>query len=353
MAVLSVSVTPDAEEASRTAFQSEAAAHSYRKNPHVLRKFALGSAGEKLLPAAQSWPQTCTVTIGHGKFTGSPYSFARHVSAPIALPTEFKLPEGWLLGRVKRLFSSRGARTRASQHSTDSTSESEIENSVAVVVQGSMTANLGSKESFHSFETVQEYYPSCLDVLSKIEKAASGESDIGKPITKVLEPSSNAVAKQVSTSFGEGICRAMTIQQLDGACKDEGFQVPDAHADSTSTNSRAVDQLNYELNAPIIPVRRKESQKVRDVHIELSLSTAIRKKGRVNRSRGKVRVDRTRRMKPRALGRITPASGSEDSGKNGAFGCAKTATSRLGVIGKTRFGRDAGMNPRLTWLRYT
>jgi len=299
------------------------------------------SAGEESLPAAFPWPQACTVS--NGRYAGSPYPLVRPASAPIAPSTEFKLPEGQLLGRVKRLLSSQGA----SQKSSGNESESEI--SAAIVVQDNMAAYLESKESFHSFETVQEYYPSCLEVPSEIEIVASRESNIRDELTtKALEGlSSPAVPEKDSTGFEQEMCRAMKIIQLEGSCKGRDCHVPSAYADSIPTNS---DQRNYELNAPIITVRRTGSQKVRDVHIELPLSTAIRKRGRT-KGRGKVRVDRSKRVKPRALGRITPASGSEDSGKKAPLGCAKAATSRLDAIGERRFGRDAGMNARLTWHR--
>ena len=328
MAVFSVSVTLAMDEASRVAFQSEAAAQSCRKHPQMHSKSTLGglSVREEPLPATILWPRTCTV--GNGRFTGNPYPLVRPVSAPIAPSTEFKPPKGRLLGRVKGLLAGRGA----SQKSSGSESESEI--SAAVVVQDNMTAYLESKESFHSFETVQEYYPSSLEVPPEIEILASRGSYICD------ELSSPTVAEKDSTSFEQEMCRSMTIIQLEGSCKGGDCHVPSAYADSISANSREVDQQNYELNAPIISVGRKGSQKV---YTELPLSTAIRKRGRT-KGRGKVRIDRSRRMKPRALGRITPASGSEDSGKNAQLGSAEAAKSRLDV----RFGRDAGMKSRPT-----
>lgn len=271
-----------------------------------------------------TWPGTDDNTAA------SPYSSRQPFSSINSQSLEASA--GRFLEKMRGILSRRGESQKVGRR------ESEKETFEIVMIKENRASGMESKESFKSFQTVREHRtiydegPSMMEVDGAVDTAmdtldsSKGESNQlnrvffdRKPTTEVLAESDLTVlVGQALPGFEEKMSLAPATMEM-----------KDGHPSAVSaSNAESRIGIFREEILPIyknpqqsksacsrVPIRRKTSERIRPTMDRSPSITGNKKRGRMKVAGG-MRKGIPRKIKARALGRITPARGSEDSGKN-------------------------------------
>ena len=233
---------------------------------------------------------------------------------PLCPSASIEQVAGKLLRRVKSLLSSsKSSHTKLMSGGSDG-----MEDQVSTTLdkRGDET---DSKESFHSFESMldQQTPPRDEGLTDVSNKVNSVETVQLGDIIQLSIPCVDVTPSQSETilhigdpmaSFEEEMSLAMTT--LNHSLR-ENNRSPAANTNAATTTLRR-GSLRRSVYPGIMSAGRTPSPRnLKPLHVAGPMA--------LKRDRGKcankVRKDMSRKMKPRALGRITPADGSEDHGK--------------------------------------
>ena len=212
-------------------------------------------------------------------------------------PQHFSFTPGKLLRRVKSLLSDRidfqKSKSR-SKHEEELTVSTET-----VIVNGA--CEMESNESFHSFMTVEDAEKMCRDeqigtIIPPDTNCSRGHniSTCGPHAQDLAELFARASDKEVNCHSREVIHKAFN---------------PTMRLQIAGSNSECTP--NFPMSPPQLTSSRRVVLKgQRTLH---GTSTGRRDRMRLT---GRIKRGRPNKLKARALGRVTPAGGSEDLGKN-------------------------------------